>query len=235
MSYENVSELIKTSGSLSIQDCFCRRKARLLGQECKIKAPVEGVCMAVGSSSNFLVRRGFAKPASQDELLRILEETEKRGLVHITDNVRDDPKFICHCCGCCCEILGGINRFGYDGGINPSRFQVALIEEKCTGCGECAKSCQVHAISLPEENDSLQKATINVSRCLGCGLCVSHCARKALVLIERSKLPKISKNYITRHIAITHQKGRLHHSLGYLAGMLFGGELLDFFSTHGKK
>lgn len=231
MPYDRVSELIRSSGSGSIQDCFCRRKAHLLEKKCQVGAPVDDVCIALGGVADFLIRRGFAKKVDTDTLLRILDKTEKLGLVHITDNVRDDPQFICNCCGCCCELLRGINQFGYERAINPSHFQLKVIEAKCNRCGACAKSCQVKALLLPGRG----KIKLDASRCLGCGVCVSRCAHDALILVERSTPAKIPKNYITRHIAITRQKGRLHHSIAYLAGAAFSRELLDFFKTQEKK
>jgi ferredoxin len=231
--YEQVSELIRLSDTGSIQACYCRQKARLLKHECKIKAPVENVCMALEGVADFLIRRGFAKAASTDEMLRVLDETEKLGLVHVTDNVRDDPQFICHCCGCCCELLGGINRFGYDSTLNPSRFQAKVIEEKCNGCGVCAKYCHIKALSLV--GDNAPQIVVDTSKCLGCGVCISHCAQEALTLTERSIQPKTPKNYLRRHLAITRQKGRLHHSIGYLTGAAISGEFFDFFKSQEQK
>ena len=231
--YEQVSELIRSSDTISIQACYCRRKANLLEHECKVKAPVEGVCMGLGRVADFLVRRGFARAAGKDEMLRVLDDTEKMGLMHVTDNVREDPAFICHCCGCCCELLGGINRYGYDGALNHSRFQTIVIEEKCNGCGVCAEYCHIKALSLKGEDTFL--VTVDTSKCLGCGVCISRCAQDALTLIERPEKPRIPKNYIRRHLAITRQKGRLHHSIGYLTGAAVSGEFLDFFKSQGGK
>lgn len=230
--YEQVSELIRSSDTISVQDCYCRQKSRLLEHECKVKAPLEGVCMALGRVADFLIRRGFAKSAGKDEMLRVLDETEEMGLVHVTDNVRDDPAFICHCCGCCCELLGGINRFGYDHALNPSRFQAILIEDKCNGCGTCMKSCHIKALSLAGED--APKVVVDTSKCLGCGVCISRCPKEALTLIERSDQPQIPKNYTRRHLSITRQKGRLHHSIGYLTGKALSGEFLDFFKSEEK-
>jgi len=39
----------------------------------------------------------------------------------------------------------------------------------CTGCGECAKNCDVNAIEING------KAKINLEKCVGCAMCISVC------------------------------------------------------------
>ncbi|MFQ5646131.1 MAG: hypothetical protein ACE5GM_04315, partial [bacterium] len=77
-SYDRVSEIIKSVDCWAIQDCFCRRKAQLLEKSCPRQAPLE-VCMALGWVAEFLIRRGFARSATKEEALKILDETEKLG------------------------------------------------------------------------------------------------------------------------------------------------------------
>ena len=38
-------------------------------------------------------------------------------LVFSVENVQNRPAFLCHCCGCCCGILEGINKHGYPNAI----------------------------------------------------------------------------------------------------------------------
>ena len=222
--YEKISDIIRSYGGGAVQHCCCRQISQLLGKSCAKKAPLD-VCMSMGSVAEFLTRRGYARRASMDEMLKILDETEELGLVHITDNVRDDPQFICHCCGCCCEVLSGINRRGLPKSVEPSSFQVEVITEKCSGCGTCQKACQVRAISVAEDPEA--RAVVDKTRCIGCGICVSRCEKKALSLEKRTAHARIPRNYFTRHLALTWEKGRLHHTIGYLAGAALSGDLLD--------
>ncbi len=119
MPYEQVSQIIRNASHLSLQNCFCRHKALHLGAACQ--APLE-VCMGLDFAAEYLVRRGFASAATMSEMLKVLDKTEALGLVHITDNVRDDPLFICHCCSCCCELMAGTNRLNINQAVAPSRF-----------------------------------------------------------------------------------------------------------------
>ncbi len=48
----------------------------------------------------------------------------------------------------------------------------------CLGCGDCAKSCPVHAICM---EDGI--AHVNKDICVGCGLCVKTCPKGIISLI----------------------------------------------------
>lgn len=52
-----------------------------------------------------------------------------------------------------------------------------VIEDKCIGCGDCAKVCFYSAIDIEEK-----KAHINTEKCDGCGMCMQMCPSGALVL-----------------------------------------------------
>lgn len=53
-----------------------------------------------------------------------------------------------------------------------------IIEERCVGCGLCARHCAYGAISIIEG-----KAYINYEKCVGCGDCVSICRFKAVKMV----------------------------------------------------
>jgi ferredoxin len=53
--------------------------------------------------------------------------------------------------------------------------------EKCTGCGECLKTCATEAISMVAG-----KATIDAETCLSCGACAAACSQGA---ISEASLP----------------------------------------------
>ena len=40
-----------------------------------------------------------------------LQRSYDHNLVQIGENVRENPAFICNCCGCCCEALQAARKF----------------------------------------------------------------------------------------------------------------------------
>jgi ferredoxin len=89
---------------------------------------------------------------------------------------------LCHCCACCCNVLGAVIRSGtVHEQYSPSRFRPAADEELCTGCQECVDRCFFDAIEMRETASSkkLKASTIN-DKCMRCGPCVIGCEQKAL-------------------------------------------------------
>ncbi len=229
-SYQQVSDIIRRVSYYSIQPCFCRRKAGFLNKACK--APVE-VCMGLGFAAEYLVRRGFAKRASQTQMLKVLDNAEKLGLIHLTDNVKDDPTFICHCCGCCCELLQGINDLQINHAVSPTDFIADIDKEKCSGCGLCIDKCHVRAINLTDKSNE-KKAGIQKERCLGCSACISDCKRGAIYMKKRQRKIYIPKNSFIRYYKIAKDKKRLKPFLFYIASKILKGEVSDAYNFEGK-
>ena len=69
-------------------------------------------------------------------------------------------------------------------------------QEKCTGCGTCAKTCPQGALeivtstSLVENKYAVEKYEVDTGYCIQCGLCVEVCPYEALFMgysYERAK------------------------------------------------
>jgi len=204
LTYEQASEMIKDAGRGALTTCFCRREAQLRG--CGCDAPADDICMGLGRGADYLVRRGFARPASVDELLAKLDETEELGLVHTSDNVREKAVFMCHCCGCCCHILRGITELNLPKFAAPSSFIACVDREHCAGCGVCEERCQVAAVIVNDE-----KAVVKTDRCLGCGVCISACPTDALSLERRDTVVEPPRNFMDLHVRIAAEKDRLKY------------------------
>ena len=204
LTYEKASEMIRDAGGGSLTMCYCRHQAWHLGKACS--APLEDVCMSLGSASEWLVRRGFARPASADQLLRVLEQTEELGLVHLADNVQKKPAYICHCCGCCCGLLRSINEHETPS-VHPSNFQPAINQEACTGCGACVERCHVNALQIVSTAGD-NHAELLAVHCLGCGACIRGCRQSAIKLIRKSKLYLPPKDKREQMAFIAQEKGR---------------------------
>ena len=210
VSYDSAREIIKNADFHAVAMCYCRHKREHEGKSCKKDAPVDGTCMTIGRGAEFLVRRGFAERKTVAEMLDILKMAEDLHLTHITDNIRHRPTFICNCCGCCCEIMAGVQA-GYYKGVNKTPYIAMVDQNICDYCGECFTACNVKAIGLDRAHSTGNGRVCMVKSeiCLGCGACISACEQGALSMIPREdyKLPPKTKRNMFRKIA--YEKGRL--------------------------
>jgi NAD-dependent dihydropyrimidine dehydrogenase PreA subunit len=207
--YESARELVKKAGYGAIGMCYCRHKKEHLNQSCDKKAPTGEICISLGTAAKFMVRRGFAKKRSTDELLKILEGARELNLTHVTDNIRHKPSFICNCCSCCCELLGGVIQ-GFPMGVAKTNYTLQINAETCVGCGLCKKACNVIALDLIDSEKSGNKKQMQVDsdNCLGCGACISACptGSLSLVSVERAEPPEKKKDLMKQ---ILKEKKRL--------------------------
>lgn len=206
-SYESAREIVKNSDFGAVGMCYCRHKRHHEGKECRKGVPIEGTCISLGNGARFLSRREFAVHKSKEELLEVIDLAHELKLTHVTDNIRNRPTFICNCCGCCCEIMAGV-QMGYYDGVAKSSFIAVIDPEKCDYCGECFNACNVKAIG--RDKNSLRKVSeINKHICLGCGACLTACQKQAISLVHREKpsIPKRNKRELYKAILI--EKRRL--------------------------
>ncbi len=209
LDYEKASYMIRESGGGALSMCSCRHKAWHLGKSCD--APLEEVCTSLGKAAQWLIERGFARPAGVEELLRVLEATEEQGLVHLGDNVKKNPAYLCHCCGCCCGVLRAIKERGVSS-VHPSNFLPRVEKENCRGCGKCAQNCPVEAVQVMEEipgDRNSKKAVIREDICLGCGACMNECRDSALSLERRQQIQVPPKNKMEQMVRIAKEKGKI--------------------------
>jgi ferredoxin len=206
-SFENARQIIEQAGYGAVGICYCRHKQEHLGAACGKGAPMEDICISLGTGARFLVRRGFAKEQTTEQLLAVLDRARALGLTHMTDNIRHKPSFICNCCRCCCELMIGVQA-GFSAGVGKTPFLAAVNDDKCNGCGLCVPACNVSSITL-REGAAERRAVIDKVSCLGCGVCIPVCARKALTLEERQHRPVLPQKRKDMMVAILKEKGKL--------------------------
>ena len=176
---DSAAEVFKKARVISAVECACRLQAKKTGrgQNCP-SPPGMANCYATNMVAEISMARGIGKQITLEEALEGLKICEEAGLVHMARNNIADDMFMCNCCACCCHGLHMINDGSYTGAFAPSRFQVRLDEEACTGCGECESRCQFNAITVDDI------AVIDLDKCFGCGNCVTTCPVEALSLAE---------------------------------------------------
>jgi ferredoxin len=215
LDYERASEVIRTATHIGVSMCYCRHKMSHLERACD--APLD-ICMTFNTTASSLTRHGFARQVSSSECLDLLNTAYSNNLVQFGENVRKQVNFICNCCGCCCEALLAIQKFGLVRPIH-SNFIAQIIEDKCVGCGQCSSLCPVNAISLVNEDktvtDSESRAKIDDKMCLGCGVCVNNCPTGALCLESRPERTITPVDSVHRAVIMAIERGSLQDLIFY--------------------
>lgn len=190
LDYEKVGYLVDEAKKYSVGLCSCRhKKEHSTGGRCDV--PME-TCTTLGHGAEYIIRNGLGREIDKAEMIDILQRSRDLGLVFSADNVQKRLMFICHCCGCCCGIMDGINVHGLPNALVTSSFIAQVDNETCNGCGKCVAACPINAIELQDAgvkaNGKPQKlALVDHSVCLGCGVCSLKCPSDALKLDNRSQ------------------------------------------------
>jgi Pyruvate/2-oxoacid:ferredoxin oxidoreductase delta subunit len=181
LDYEKATSIIENSKKFAIGICSCRHEKEHLGKK-ECNAPLE-VCSTFDGATNYMIRHNFAREISKTEMLENVARSKEMGLVLCADNVKKNVSFICHCCGCCCNALAGIAKFGYPNAVVTSSFIAENDHDTCAECGICAEVCPVKAITMQPDG----KPEIDLKFCIGCGVCGLKCTTESVKLVKRKQ------------------------------------------------
>lgn len=180
LAHEDVRQIIGRSKSFRLQDCICRREQDLLGKPCShtLHSCLQ-YSMEEGAYDDFNLD---GEIITREEALKLIDETEKEGLVHNTYNVQEAVGgFICNCCSCCCGLLRALKEYQAPYMLARSRYLAVIDGETCASCGVCSEErCPMEAIIETDEGYEVQ-----AERCIGCGVCLVTCPTESISLKER--------------------------------------------------
>jgi ferredoxin len=212
LDYERASEVIETAEHMGVSLCYCRHKKQHLDLVCD--KPLD-ICMTFHGTADALIRHGYARRVDKIEGRDLLQKAYDLNLVQFGDNVREGVAFICNCCGCCCEALIGLRKYGAQMPIHSSNFQPRIVSEVCNGCGKCVNICPVEAMTLVSANDphkpNKRRAKLDADACLGCGVCVRVCPTKGLLLEARPERVITPLNSTHRFVVMAIERGDLQN------------------------
>lgn len=210
LDYERASHIIEEASYIGLGTCYCRHKMLHAGHSCEIDAPLD-VCLTLGNVARSLAEHGHhARLIDKEEAMDALERSYAHNLVQIGENVREDPAFICNCCGCCCEALQAARKFSPMQPVATTNY-IPKISEECIGCGKCEKACPVLAISMMRNTVGNRIAQVDTEVCLGCGVCVRSCPKKAIELKRREVQVITPVNSTHRFVLQAIEKGTLQN------------------------
>jgi ferredoxin len=215
LDYEKATSIIESSDKFSIGYCSCRHEKQHVNEK-KCDVPIES-CTGFGYAADYLIRNNLAREISKSEMLEHLARSKEMGLVLNADNVQKNVTYICHCCGCCCNILLGISKYGYDNVVITSNYLARSDEQDCIGCGKCAKACPINAIEMQPLNPPIGKkkkqAKVDTSICIGCGVCALSCKKEALSLVKREQRALHPETTFHRVILQCLERGTLQNQM----------------------
>jgi ferredoxin len=180
-SYDDIRRYIRNSdGPFAVINCVCRQASDLMGTHCTHSSNRE-TCLMIGDFAAATVVHGDGRRLSKDEMLELIDRADAEALVLQPQNNRN-PRFICCCCGDCCEVLTNVKKLPRPAEYFDTNYYAAVHQDLCTACGICETRCQMEAVSIEGH-----AARIDLDRCIGCGLCVSTCPSEAVSLTPKDR------------------------------------------------
>ena len=146
--------------------------------------------------------RGLGWEISKSRAKAIVRDANAKGLMQSAE-VLETPEGtirggICNCCADCCyphqlALRGSAQK------LWPlSRYVARHLEERCIGCGRCARRCPFQAVTLTKvkngdrdtpqtKNRPKQMVRFNADLCRGCGVCSTGCPAEAIEMISLNR------------------------------------------------
>jgi ferredoxin len=183
--HDDIRKYVETcEGPFAAIHCICRQGKDLAGEPCR-QTKERKNCLLIGPPARTTTDAGIARELSREEMLAMLDQADRDGLVLQPQNTQA-PMFVCCCCGCCCGLLTSAQKFEQPADAFQAGYVAEIDRARCGHCGACETRCQMDAISHFEGTPRVDEA-----RCIGCGLCVTTCPPETIRLrrLEGARTP----------------------------------------------
>lgn len=148
---EHISYWLKKYDKYAIDVCSCRRQQRMRGEGV---GDIEGeFCISLGDMAEYIVEtKKDARYATYEEVMELLERSEKKGFVHQITNLDGEDKIvgICNCSPGTCNAIRTSQLFNTPN-LSASAYRAHVDKEKCVACGKCVEVCPVGAAKLGQK------------------------------------------------------------------------------------
>ncbi|HVN75782.1 MAG TPA: 4Fe-4S dicluster domain-containing protein [Thermoanaerobaculaceae bacterium] len=215
LDYEKASAFVDGADRCALGICSCRHEKQHVGTR-GCDGPLD-VCSSFGVAADYLVRHGLAREVSKSEMRDNFARSRESGFVFCADNTREGVTFVCNCCGCCCNVLLAVSRFGYTNALTTSSFIARADAGTCQGCGSCATACPIGAIEMVEDGGGAKPRAktprVDDGVCLGCGVCALRCKPRAMRLASRPQRVLHPETTFQRVILQCLERGTLQNQL----------------------
>ncbi len=151
VSVEHLSHWLKKYDKFCVDICSCRRQQAMRGEGNGDIAMYQ--CLAVGDMAEFLVEtHKDARYCTYEEVMEILEISEKKGFVHQITNLDGEDKIvgICNCSAGSCNAIRTSQLFNTPN-MSASAYRAHVDMMKCVACGKCVEVCPVGAAKLGQK------------------------------------------------------------------------------------
>ena len=214
--HDDIRRFVEASpGPSGALNCICRQGKDLTGEPCRQTKERQN-CLLLGMAATAMIKKGTAREVSREEMLGLLDQADREGLVLEPQNTLE-PIFVCCCCGCCCGVLTTAKKLPRPADFFQTDFVAKVDRETCQVCGSCETRCQMDAITSGDEPPMVIE-----ERCIGCGLCVTTCPSGAVRLHRKDGRKPPPKDMGALYSTIFQERfGRLGATAA-MAGHLLG-------------
>lgn len=167
--------IINNPDKIAVINCPCRE---VKGED---GCYPRDVCLVIGEPwASFAVAYGEDVDAhfvTQEEALKIVEQSHKAGLVQALfwkESQNNQTYAMCNCCGCCCTAMQAYT-YAASPMFSGSGYKAEIDEDNCIDCGTCAEVCKFGALSC--DSGMLE---YDEEKCMGCGVCEGFCDQEAI-------------------------------------------------------
>lgn len=176
---DDVRRIIESKDRIGLIRCACGDHAETLEHKCERP---RDVCIVFDYYAEYTIEEmKIGRWITREEALKVLDETDRLGMVHQTGGNHKTTECICNCCPDCCTGLRKIRAMKKPAYAMPTNHYAELDADLCSLCEICLERCPMGAILLEKDSMSVDRL-----RCIGCGLCTSTCPTEAITLKMKS-------------------------------------------------